>query len=536
MMKRVTLILLCIVLLASPLPAQTPENAEAANLSRIEQSLQSAARGAANAAQQRCLANAGNEIAAARQPLSDGSARDAVKHKKNALQWVTWAVKECCDPGDLVSQIGESLVAEGGMDQDGLARLNDLVTTLQKAKKKKAESDFPVEQEMATKEIVNAILDVIDGGVEVKSGKALKWYLNAAATCDQVQELIDDLLDYIANDGRIGFAARDEARKMVDDLYKMKAKDAPFDDIAKKSEEIRKYIDDEFTRVARERIRSALEGGKEGGRPEKPAAAPVTTVAFTALDGDTNVSSAFLGGIDQIKFVAADGSEVKPKEAGANVVVHDDHVTVTAGKGAGVAGIILAGASGGVRLLADASGAPPVGFYGVAPKDGIIDIRNGGINETLNAAASAGPDMALGPPRDATVTVDGAAVRVVATHGSQIAVVASGIRPTAGTSSVVVKTAAGAAASSTCPSWGYNVSLPPAVKTGAWMPITAEVFGLGPSDKVAFKFLPVPGQAIEPSEVVITAAEAVAPVPIAKMMTEESGAQALSVLVTRQEQ
>jgi hypothetical protein len=65
--------------------------------------------------------------------------------------------------------------------------------------------------------------------------------------------------------------------------------------------------------------------------------------------------------------------------------------------------------------------------------------------------------------------------------------------------------------------------------------VSAQVFGLGPTDKVTFRFVPAPGQQILPKEVTILAGEAAGPTPIAKLKTEQPGAQALSVVVTKGE-
>lgn len=537
-MKAKTWVVVCGMMLSLALWAQVASAGEAANLARIRESVTKLAKGTEDARQRGCLENAAGALGNAEQAVNDEKEKDAKKEKRKALKWLTWAAKECADVGSLPGEVGGSLVAEGGMSKEGLDRLKTLFDLLKKAKKNKEKSDFPIEQEMAIKELVNAILQAIDsGGAEVTSSKALKWYLNAAATCDDVQDMIKELLDYINTAGSIGAEARDQAKKMVDELYEMKAAGASFEEIVAQAEKIKKFIDDEYTRVARERLKQALEEEEEKEKEEQRAAGiprgQTTTVRFTALDGETQVNKQFVGDIQSIRFVAVDGEELPSKEVAADVSVHDDSYTVSIGKAAKIGTIVLAGTGGIVRLVQDGEGSPRAGLTSIEPKDGTIDVGNGSVSETFNVAS--GLVETERAPQDHSVSIGGKNAHVVATRGNQVAATASGLEPpTAGTTPVEFESPSGNTVTGKCPAWGYNISIPPTTKTNVWVPISAEVFGLGPTDRVTFLFLPTPGQQINPQEVTIQAGEAVAPTPIAQLMVEQPGAQALNVVVTRE--
>ncbi len=537
-MKAKRWMVVCGIMLFLALCAQVASASEAANLGRIRESVTKLAKSTKDWQQRRCLENAASALGNAEQAVNDGNEKDAIKEKRKALKWLTWAAKECVDVGSLPGEVGGSLVAEGGMSKKGLDNLNTLFDLLKKAKKNKEKSDFPIEQEMAIKELVNAILQAIDsGGAEVTSSKALKWYLNAAATCDDVQDMIKELLDYINTVGSISNEARDQAKKMVDELYEMKAAGASFDDIVEQAEKIKKFIDDEYTRVARERLKQALEEEEEKEKEQQQTAGiprgQVTTVRFTALDGETQVNRLFVGDIQSIKFVAVDGEEIPSKEVAPDVSVHDDSYTVSIGKAAKIGTIVLVGTGGIVRLVQDGEGSSGAGLTSIEPKDGTIDVGNGSVSETFNVPS--GLVETERAPQDHSVSIGDKNAHVVATRGNQVATTASGLQPpTAGTTPVAFESPSGNTVSGKCPAWGYNISIPPITKTNVWVPISAEVFGLGPTDRVTFLFLPTPGQQINPQEVTIQAGEAVGPTPIAQLMVEQPGAQALNVVVSRE--
>ncbi len=526
-------------------PGAVPQAAAAQKdqLEGIENSLRQAAENTDDARQKKMLENAADEMAAAAKAAQENNETEAEKHKKKALKWVTWAVKECMDPGDLPGRIAEALREEGYFGEDELERLDRLFETLVAAKKRKEKSDAPFGDEMAINQIVLAIIEVVDtGGFDGwHPEKALKHYLGQAVVCEDVQDMIERILDYLSkNTDDTGIPdmspeTRQKAQKMVDELYKMKEEEASSEDIMKKYREIWDLLEEEGARTGRARKKKLVEEGIEEPAEQRDETAQqnVTTVSFTALKGNTAVNKEFIGQVTQVEFVAADGQQVEPTEAAADLEVHEDTVNVGWGKAAGTGCIVLTGTAGVVRLMQRDDGTA-AGPEELSPVDGTIDVRNGAVNETFNVPS--GITDVSAPASEHTVSVGGTATQVVATQQNQVAVVGTGVSPTAaGQCAVSVAGPGGQAVSGTCPAWGYNVSVPPLTSTEAWVPVTLEVFGLEPDAAVRLTFLPEPGQQISPREVVILAGEAVAPTPVAELRAEKVGPQALSVVVEREE-
>ena len=69
-------------------------------------------------------------------------------------------------------------------------------------------------------------------------------------------------------------------------------------------------------------------------------------------------------------------------------------------------------------------------------------------------------------------------------------------------------------------------------ETLVWVPVIIQVHGLDPQVPVTVKFIPQPGQQIVPETMTIPAAEAMLPMPVAKIMAEQPGPQSLNVTVT----
>ncbi len=546
-MKRGFYILAFVIGLAC-IVARPPvaRGAESETLSDIASDLKKQAEKVEDARQSTMLEHAAAELGAAADAADEGDEEEANKHKKKALKWVTWAVKECMDPGDLPGRIAGALREEGHFEEKELAELDQLFETLVEAKKRKKKSDLPVEQEMAINQLVQAILDFVDTGGHDgwHPEKALKWYLNAAVGCEDVQEMIDRILDYLSEHtddtgiADISPEARERAGEMVDELYEMKAAGKPLEEIAGKAEEIYDFLRDEVARVGRARKAKIMEEDEEEAETEEQVAAdpgPITSVGFTALDGETAVNKEFVGEIETVEFVALDGGTVEPEKVDADVEVHGDSVNVNLGDATRVGGIILTGTGGVVKLLRDGGLNPHPGPEGVEPADGVIDVRNGRAGETFSVEPGC-TDLGLAPQAH-TVSVGGVEASAVATRAGQVAVVARGLEPTlTGQYPVTVAAPAGRAVSGACPGWGYEVQLPPATRTQAWVPITAVVFGLDPGAQVTFQFLPEPGQEISPELVTMPAAELVAPTPIAELRADKAGPQALRVAVSREEQ
>jgi hypothetical protein len=518
--------------------------AESETLAGIAADLKNQAEKTEDVRQRTMLGHAASEMQAASKAAAAGNEEEAEEHKKKALKWVTWAVKECMKPGDMPGRIAGALKEEGHFEQKELDELDDLFETLVAAKKRKEKSDLPIDDEMAINQIVLAILDFVDTGGHDgwHPQKALRWYLNAAVSCEDVEDMIERILDYMGGHADdtgipdISPEARKKAKDMLDELYEMKAAGAPLEDIAKKADEIYEFIREEGARVGRARKAHIMGEEQEESETEEHLQAPsvpVTSVNFTALDGSTAVNKEFVGEIERVEFVALDGETVEPQDADTDVRVHGDSIDVDVGRGAEIAGIVLTGSSGVVRLLRDPGSSADPGSEGVAPADGSIDVRNGRLNETF----SVGPDCTNveRAPQSHAVSVGGTPAQVVAVRSGQVAVAAGAVGPSAtGQYPVTVSSPAGQSISAGCPGWGYDISLPPVTRTEAVVPVTAVVFGLDPAEEVTFRFLPEAGQQVEPEHVTMMAAQLVAPTPIAELRAERVGPQALRVAVSRE--
>lgn len=527
-----------ILVLSSPTPA-----GEKTLLDQAAGEIRSVMEKTEDLPQKLSLRNAAAALEAAGEALAKGDGKEAAKNKKKALKWYVQAVRECMAPGAAGEKIIEALKEEGRMRENGVSRFRDLLKIMVSAKESKEKSDLPIYQGMALNCILLALFEVIDtGDIDgFEPEKALKWYLNAAASCEDVQKLIDDLLDYQAKHGDlsgipdISAEGCRRAREMVERLYELKRKGAPPDEIVKLAEEIKKFLDEEGARTGRaRRAKYEAEAEKEKKTAERVATRPTTTVRFTALDGETNINRDFVGNVETVRFIALDGKEVPPEEVRPDVTDHGDHHTISVGKAAEIASIVLTGTAGIVRLIQDGAGGTPAGFSGIAPKDGTIDVHNGVIEETFQVTPGT-PGMAWSPA-DHAVTVAGEPVTVVAVRPDQVAVAGTGLAPSpAGSVPVTMTTPSGTVLSAACPSWGYNLFLPQAVKTRVPVPVTAEVIGLEPDRKVTFRFIPGPGQVIEPVTVTLPAAALVTPAPVATLRVVTPGPQGLDVVVTVEE-
>lgn len=500
-----------------------------------------------DARQQACLRHAQTALQGAQSALAANNEDQAAKMKKKALRWSVQAVRECVEPGEAPGKIGEALHAEGAMSSNALARFNDLLEDLDKAKKRKKKSGMPFFDGMAINQIMLALDRLITDGFDgFRPQKALKWYLNAAGVCENVQEQINDLLKYLnshADDTGIVDLSDEgyqQAKKMLDELYKKKAEGAPSDEIIELAEKIKKFLDDQGTATGKARHKKLGWDLEEEERKEKErraketklAAAPVTVVTFNALQGKTNVNLKPLGAVETVSFVAVDEKKIEDKEVAPDFDDHGDHVTIDIGKATRLGGIILTGTTGIVKLL-PGDGSAPTPSTGIAPADGLIDVRNGVVNETLAIPESA--SSLVSSPADYAASLDGNPLDIVATRPGEIAVTGTGVTPNpVGFSQLTLTTPEGAVLNGSAVSWGYDINLPEVTKTDVWVPIMIQVYGLDPQDKVTFQFYPQPGQTISPETVTVPAAEAMLPMPVAKIQAQQPGPQSLSVSVARE--
>jgi len=516
---------------------------EAALLKEAAEEISEKQKEASTERQKATLSHASKALEAAQQALAEGNEEQAENMKKRALRWAVQSVRECVEPGKAPGQIGEALWEEGAMSSNALARFNDLLEDLDKAKKRKPKSGMPFFDGMAINQIMLALDRLITDGFDGwYPGKALDWYLNAAGMCEDVQEQINDLLDYLnkhADDTGItdlsneGYA---KAKEMLDELYKKKAAGAPLEEIVELAEKIKAFLDEQGTltgKARKDKIRKEIEEEekREAEKTEQVQTTPtVTTVTFTALQGKTVVNQDYLGPVDTVNFTALDGTEVDPKDVDADFDGHGDHVTVSIGKLARLGGIVLTGINGTVQLLSSGDGSAPTGITGVAPADGMIETRNGVVNETFSVPEAA-TDV-LTNPQEHIATIDDQSVSIVAVRNGQIAISGQGIKPSdIGLSKLEITSPSGDVYTGTGAGWGYDITMPEVTKTDVWVPVMAQVYGLDPQVPVTFRFMPQPGQQLNPETVTMPAAELMLPAAVTRIKAEQPGPQVLSVSV-----
>lgn len=542
MKSRILLLFSCLLIISTSSVAFAVGETELLNQASKELAEKKA--NATEVRQQLTLGNAATALSAAQQALADGNEEDAIKNKKKALRWAVQAVRECTEPGEAPDKIGEALVEEGGMTPSALNRFNDLLDDLVAAKKSKKDSGDPFAEGMAINQIMLALDRLITDGFDGwHPNKAIKWYLNAAAGCEDVQDMINRLLEYLnshADDSGIpdlmddGYA---KAKEMLDDLYAKKRAGAPSDEIIDLVNKIKEFLDDEGSRTGRARKKKFAEMDKEEEEAEKtdkriaPGPAPPTTVVtFTALQGRTTVNQQFVGEIETVKFVAYDGKELDRKEVAPDIDDHGDHTTITIGKATKLASIVLTGAGGTLHLLSGGGGSVAAP-KGISPADGLIETRNGILNETL-AVPEKASDI-LRSPQEHMVSFDGQNVSTVAVREGEIGVTGQGITPSAlGSANIQVTSPSGEVFKGSGTVWGYDVTMPEVTRTNVWVPVMVQVYGLDPQVPVTIRFIPQPGQQITPETVTIPAAEAMLPMPAAKIMAEQPGPQSLNVTIT----
>ncbi len=534
---KLSVFILASLLFFSNANLSNPSTQEESLLKKCSDQLKDTAEKLESATQKKCLENAKSSIDKALDATRQGKDREAKDNKKKALKWVVQAIRECMAPGEIPGLIGESLKNEGGLDADGLDRLNTLIGALLDAKKERAKSDFPFYHDMAIQQITLALFSIIDnGGFDGwRPEKAINWYIEAAINCQDVQELINKLLDYMGkNKDKTGIPdispeACQKAKDMLDRLYKMKKDGASFEEIVKLGEEIKKFLDDEGTKTGR--LRSEKDA-REAEKVEK-VSLPVTAVHFTAIDGKTNINKDFVGEVETIKFFAVDGKEIKSSEVKPGFSSHSEHLTVDIKKVLRIASVSIIGTGGIVNLVQDRKGGAPSDLSGIQPKEGVITSRNNSIKETLNVERGA-IDM-TDTPQSHSLSINGQSTNIVATREGQIAVAGNNIKvPVTGTSELKLVSPDGRTLTSESPSWGYEISMPEITKTNIWQPVSAVVYGLEPGRFILFRFIPQPGQTIKPLEVVKPSEEFIVPSPVAEIMVDKPGPQMLNIIVELQ--
>jgi hypothetical protein len=256
----------------------------------------------------------------------------------------------------------------------------------------------------------------------------------------------------------------------------------------------------------------------------------VTSVNFTAVEGTTAINPYFVGQVTKVAFVNLAHQELPDGAVKANIDQAPDAIRVTVPDAHDVGGIIVEGSAGsvGIFIRPEAMSAL-LSSRSVVPEQGAMMIANGGVNDTFWTAPRL-VDPAAAPGAN-SVLLAGTPAQIVAVRADGVAIQASGIAPPAtGSDRVSVRNASGVTTEAIVPAWGYNVSVQPVTTVGETVAIMLAVTGLSADDTATFRFIPQPGQHIEPLSVSVHGSQAAS--AVAQLSSDSVGPQAFDVAAT----
>lgn len=485
-----------------------------------------------------------------------GDAETAAKETRAAIIFLTEAARECADVKEEALSLAAKLKAQGAMSDTGIKNLGLLFDLLEKAKKAKSSSTSgSFEQSAAIREIIIGIYEVLNTGFHDfwHTQKALDWYINAISSGysgHYDRDMIAELLDYLMEGGDMRPEKKAEILEELDEFADKVKNDRKNVDIISETRRIKDLIQDEIRHGSEARKaadRKAAEAEEEAERaqqqsgqasadvpdPGRQAPQPTAAVQLTSLEGPTEVSRRTMGEVQSIHIIAIDGTEVKPDKE-PEFTDHKDSFTLDfPWDPADISSVIFGGTLGTVEIYQD-RWAPDDISVGFGPRDREIVTRNTTVNETIVAKGPSGDGLITGPIDDYGITIDGQPADIVAAQPDEIAIQGSGIQPNPSGQSEVVLTENGVpVASGTFDSWGYTVSTPPVTERNVWVPIHLQVTGVNPVRLLRVVLTPTEGQIIEPTEIVVSAAEVEEPTQIARLKTDKLGPQLFFVTVEK---
>ncbi|MDH3673830.1 MAG: hypothetical protein OES46_22165, partial [Gammaproteobacteria bacterium] len=164
----------------------------------------------------------------------------------------------------------------------------------------------------------------------------------------------------------------------------------------------------------------------------------------------------------------------------------------------------------------------------------VIDIRNTLVRETMTTIGPNGEGLITGPIEDHSITIDGQTTDIIAAQPDEVTFETSGVTSnTSGQSEVVLSYQGEPLWTGVADSWGYHVSTLEVTQKDVWVPITLQVFGVEPQEMMRVSLTPTEGQEIEPTDILVSGAEAMMPVSIAQLRTAKLGPQQFFVDVKR---
>ena len=312
-------------------------------------------------------------------------------------------------------------------------------------------------------------------------------------------------------------------------------------------ENLRRLVGDERFRAmkaAYESLPKAVPDKHVGGSvdpldPNWPGRKPQTAQAvFSSLNGLTRVNGALLPDANEttLTIIGVDGEEyaAPPELARADNAGND--ILVFVSPTVELSGVALRGGAATV-VLRTAQAAPTQGA--VSPLDGMINIRNGQLSETLRVPPTLTDVNAPAAAHDVTIgqgltPASNPQAGIVAVQDGEIAIYAENAdAPTLGTTECTVEGPSGQSTSETLPAWSYEIQPQPVAALNTWAPIFFMVAGLPPDEKLRVTFRPPPGVDTEPDKTKVKAGEYAMMRQIGQYRTSIIGPQPIGARIER---
>jgi len=273
--------------------------------------------------------------------------------------------------------------------------------------------------------------------------------------------------------------------------------------------------------------------------PNWPGRKPQTAQAvFSSLNGLTRVNGALLPDANEttLTIIGVDGEEYAAPPELARADNAGDDILVFVSPTVELSGVVLRGGASTV-ILRQVQSAPMQSA--VSPLDGVVNMRNGQLSETLRVSPTLTDINALAATHNVTIgqgltPAANAQAGVVALQEGEIAIYVENVdTPTLGTTECAIEGPNGQTASAAMPAWSYDIQPQPVAAVNTWAPIFFMVAGLPADEKLRVTFAPPPGVDTEPDKTKVKVGDFVMMRQIARYRTSIVGPQPIGARIER---
>ncbi len=317
--KIVSCLFITAILILATAIIETASAAQSA--SSMRQQMQAMANDPANADHAAHFQNAAEAAGRAVAALNENppNQEKAAGELKDALRVLVDAAWNGADVEAIAMQIGGALLEMGAFNEHGLEQLQGLLALLAEANRLQASSSgASLEQSMAIRELVIALNSVIDTGWHDfwHSIKALRWYINAAASGVNFDDMISRLLAFV-DSGDFSAEAAANIVQMIENLVQgIKDGTISGGSVKESLDRIRDAISDETRRIANDRRERNRQQAEADDRAETEAARATASRygdTDTTLYGPT-VFGPYIRDIDSDNWKAGTTPPIRPPE------------------------------------------------------------------------------------------------------------------------------------------------------------------------------------------------------------------------------